>query len=250
MAFVYHHESVVFLGQIAYLIYRRHIAVHGEYSVGDDDAEALLLCLLQASLQVLHVGVGIAVALCLAQPHAVDDRGVVQSVADDSILVGEQRFEHAAVGIEAGSIEDGVLGLEIVGDGSLELLVDVLRTADEAHRRHSEAATVHHALGTLDKTRIVRQSQIVVGAEIEHFFSCNIDSCPLRALNQALLFVEACLTNLSKCLREMFFHFSVHSNIDLSCRFSLHNGNGVPLVKFRYKVSANRRQCKRKTIFF
>ena len=89
---------------------------------------------------------GVAVALSLAQTHAVDNRRVVQSVADDSILFGEQRLEDAAVSIEARSIEDSVLGLEIVADGSLQFLVHILGAADETHRRHTESATVHHLL--------------------------------------------------------------------------------------------------------
>ena len=80
---------------------------------------------------------------------------MVQGIADDGILLGEQRFEHAAIGIEAGCIENGVFGLEIVADGLLQLLVNVLRAADETHARHAEAALVHHALGTLDETRMV-----------------------------------------------------------------------------------------------
>ena len=114
VALIHHNECVVFLGQVANLVHRCHVAVHREHAVGDDDAEALGLRLLQAAFQLAHVGVGIAVALRLAQAHAVDDAGMVEGIADDGILVGEEWFKHAAVGIEAGGIENGVVGVEIV----------------------------------------------------------------------------------------------------------------------------------------
>lgn len=41
-------------------------------------------------------------------------------------MLAEQRLEQAAVGIEAGGVEDGVFGAEEVGDGAFELLVQVL----------------------------------------------------------------------------------------------------------------------------
>ena len=74
---------------------------------------------------------------------------MVERIADDGILGSEQRLEHSAVGIEARGIENGVVGVEIVADGALELFVNVLSAADEAHRRHSVAAFVHHLLGGL-----------------------------------------------------------------------------------------------------
>ena len=47
-----------------------------------------------------------------------------------------------AVGVEAGGVQDGVLRAEEGGDLALQFLVDVLRAADEAHRRQAEAAAV------------------------------------------------------------------------------------------------------------
>ena len=74
-----HDEGVVFLSEVADFVHRSHVAVHREYAVGTDDAEALGLSLLQTLLELSHVGVGIAVALGLAQAHTVDDRGVVMA---------------------------------------------------------------------------------------------------------------------------------------------------------------------------
>ena len=47
----------------------------------------------ELGLQVGHVVVLVAEASRLAQTHAVDDAGVVQFVAEDGVLLAEQRFE-------------------------------------------------------------------------------------------------------------------------------------------------------------
>jgi len=51
--------------------------------------------------------------------RSADDGGVVELVGDDDVLVGEDGFEQAAVGVEARAVEDGVVGAEEVGDGPL-----------------------------------------------------------------------------------------------------------------------------------
>ena len=205
-----HDEGVVFFSEVADLVHRSHVAVHREYTVGTDDAEALGLSLLQTLLKLSHVGVGITVALGLAQAHTVDDRGVVEGVGDDGVFLGEERAEETAVGVEAGGIEYGVLGMEVVADGSLKLLVDVLSTTDEANRRHTETATVHHLLGTLDEAGMVGQTEIVVGTKVKHFFALDLDGSTLGALDDAFFFVKACALEIFQSSAELFFDFTVH----------------------------------------
>src|SRR3546814_20799304 len=77
------------------------------------------------------VAVRVAVAPGLAQPHAVDDRGVVERVGDDGIVLAQQRLEQAAVGVEAGGVEDRVALAEEVGARLLQLLVQVLGRSEE-----------------------------------------------------------------------------------------------------------------------
>ena len=60
-------------------------------------AAACCSCASRSAMSLLRV----AVALGLAQADAVDDRGVVQLVGDDRVVLAEQRLEQAAVGIEA-----------------------------------------------------------------------------------------------------------------------------------------------------
>ena len=89
---------------------------------------------MKATLKVGHISIGIAITLSLTEAYAIDDRGVVQCVRNDGILIGEERLEYTTISVEAGSVEDCVLGLEVVRDGSLEFLVKVLCAANEAYR--------------------------------------------------------------------------------------------------------------------
>src|SRR5690606_1112798 len=98
----------------------------------------------------------------------VDDRGVVERVRDDRVVLAQQGFEQAAVGVEAGRVEDGVVLAEEVRDGLFQPLVQVLGAADEAHAGHAEAVRVERRLGRLDHRRVVGQAEVVVGAEVEH----------------------------------------------------------------------------------
>jgi hypothetical protein len=55
----------------------------------------------QVLLELLHVAVLVTEALRLAEADAVDDRRVVERVADDRVLLARQGLEQAAVRVEA-----------------------------------------------------------------------------------------------------------------------------------------------------
>ena len=226
-----HHHGIVFLSQVADFLHRGHVAVHREHTIGADQAETLCLSLLQAFLQFGHVGVGIAVTLGLAQAHAVDDRCVVEGIRDDGILFVENRTEKTTVGIEAGRIENGVFGVEIFRDGFLQLLVDVLGTADEAHRRHAEAALVHHVLGTFNQTAVVGQAEVVVGAEVQHFFPLHLDGGALGTLDNSFFLVKPGTLQFVKSVAQVFFHFSVHN---INFKVSVIQNNALFSIKHSF----------------
>ena len=52
-------------------------------------------------LEIGEVAVFVAVTLRLAEPDAVDDRRVVQLIADHGVLGGQQGLEQPAIGVEA-----------------------------------------------------------------------------------------------------------------------------------------------------
>ena len=123
--------------------------------------------ILQALLELGHVVVRVAHALRPAEPDAVDDRRVVERVADHHVGLVEDGLEETSVGIEAGAVEDGVVGAEERRHPRLELFVHALRATDEAHRCHAEAVIVHSLRCGLHQRRMVGEAEVVVRAEIE-----------------------------------------------------------------------------------
>ena len=71
------------------------------------------------------------------------------------------------VGVEAGRVEDRVLAAEERADALLELAVDVLRAADEAHRGHAVAALAERVARGRQHGGVIGQAEVVVGAEVE-----------------------------------------------------------------------------------
>ena len=85
---------------------------------------------------------GLALGDCLGQPDPVDDRGVVQLVADDEVVLGEQRAGHGLVGVPAAPEAERRRGTDQPSTGSLERAVDGEGPADEPHRRGAGAEAV------------------------------------------------------------------------------------------------------------
>ena len=170
MAVVDHDERPVALGQIADLAQRRDEAVHREDPVGHDELEARPRGrgLGEPCVEVRHVAVPVPKAPRLAQADPVDDRGVVQLVADHGVLLAEEGLEDAAVCVEAGRVEDRVGGAEEGAQARLELLVDLERAADEADGGHAVAPALERGVRGGDHLGMVREPEVVVGAEIEH----------------------------------------------------------------------------------
>ena len=83
---VYHHQRVVFFRQIADALEIRDRAVHRENAVGRDESEARAFGRLQLRLEIGHVVVLVTIALRFAEPHTVNDAGVIQFVGNDRVL--------------------------------------------------------------------------------------------------------------------------------------------------------------------
>ena len=156
MAFVDHHQRVVFFGQFHYFIDGSYVSVHRENAVCGDDAKTLGLCFLQFCFQIGHIGVGVAIAFCFAQAYAVDDGRVVERVGNDGVFIGKQRFEKSAVGIETSRVQNSVFRLKKLADSRFQFFVQVLRSADETHGRHSVAALIQSRFRGFNQLLVVR----------------------------------------------------------------------------------------------
>ena len=191
-----HDRRVVTLRKVADLRQGRHVAVHREHAIGHHHPETRTCALLEPALEVLHVAVRVAKTLRLAEADAVDDAGVVEGVRDHGVAFVEQRFEDAAVRVEAGRVKDRVLGPEELGKRLLQLLVHLLRATDEAHRRHAVAPAVERLLGRCHDLGMIREAQVVVGAQIEHLPVHDGDRRALRRADHALRLLEPRLPDL------------------------------------------------------
>src|SRR5439155_3741318 len=140
---------------------------HREHAVGRDELEARILRRLELALEVGHVVVRVPEPLRLREANAVDDARVIQRVADHGVLFREDRLEEPAIRIEARAIEDRVLGAEDARESPLQLLVDVLRPADEADRRHAIAPAIECGVRGLHDRGVIRESEVVVRAEVD-----------------------------------------------------------------------------------
>ena len=187
MRIVDHHERRVPLGEIADILELRDGAVHGKHAVGCDEACAGVLRVLKRPFELVHVVVRIAQPPRLAQADAIDDAGVIQCVADHRIALIEQRLEQSAVGVETRRIENRVLHSEVAAQALLQLAVDALRPANEAHRRDTVAVARERIMRGLDHRRVICKPEVIVGAQIDHLTAVReLDDRSLRRSNDAL----------------------------------------------------------------
>ncbi len=164
---VNHHHGVVTLGQIAYRRKIRNVAIHRKHAVRCDQPVTRRARLFQLRFEVVHIAVFIAIAFGFREPYAVDDARVVQFIGNDGILLVEQRFEKPAVRVEAGAIENRVLGAQEVRQPFFQFLVNGLRAADKTNAGEPVAPVVKGFPRRLHDGRVIRQAQIVIGTEIQ-----------------------------------------------------------------------------------
>jgi len=163
-----HDDRVVSVGEVADLSQPGEVTIHREHPVGGDEPAPCAFALGQARFELVHIAVGVAQPLGLAEADTVDDRRVVERVGDHGVLGTEQRLEQAAVGVEARVIEDRVLGAQELAQAILQALVDLLRAANKPHRRQPIAPFVKRSMGGGKDLRVVGQAKVIVGAEVEH----------------------------------------------------------------------------------
>lgn len=131
--------SVVLLSQLVNLVQRGDISIHREDSVSDDDSHPCLLRLLELFFQIGHIQVFEAELLSFTETDAVNNRGVVKGIADDCVLGTEDSLEETGIGIKSAGEKNGVFERVVVGDHTLQFLVDILCAANESDRAHTES---------------------------------------------------------------------------------------------------------------
>jgi len=143
VALVHKQRGPVLLAQAQHFLQGRHIPIHAEDPIGSHQQSAFgagsLPRFHQFRLKVGQVHVIVPEPLGLAQANPVDDRSVVQAVADHCVAWAQQGLKQARVRVEARGEQNAVFGVVKLGNGRFELLVQVLGPANEPHRRHPKA---------------------------------------------------------------------------------------------------------------
>ena len=75
---------------------------------------------------------------------------MVEFVADDGIVLPEQRFKNTAIGVEAGYVKDSIFCAEELRNFFLEFFMDILCAADKTHRAHAVPAVIDSLVGGFD----------------------------------------------------------------------------------------------------
>ena len=192
MRVIHHHQCVVALRQFTDCRQVGNRAVHRKHAVGCNHAVARALRCAQLLLQVRHVIVAVAQALRLAQAHPVNDRRVIKLVRDNRILSAKQRLKQPAICIPARGVQNGVFCAQKCAQLALQILVQCLRAAYEAHACQPITPLLKRRVRRLHNLRMGCQPKIIVGAQIEYIRAArNTDVRALRRTDDALFFVKA-----------------------------------------------------------
>ncbi|MNP03327.1 hypothetical protein D3C76_952100 [compost metagenome] len=73
---------------------------------------------------------------------------MVEGVRDNCVFRAQQSLEQAAVGVEAGRVENRILHPEECRQLALKLFVAVLGAADKTHGGHTKTVGVHAVFGS------------------------------------------------------------------------------------------------------
>ena len=192
-----HDRSIVPVSQVADGVQPGDGSIHREDPVGGDQAQTSVRSLLEFGFEVLHVAAGEPQPARLAQTDAVDDARVVQFIAEDRVLRTQKGLEHTAVGVEARTVEDGVLRAQELAEPSLQLLVQLLGATDEPDGTQTVAPSAVTRQRSVDDSGVVGEPQVVVRTEVQHLSAADHgDPWPLRTSEDALLFVPTGIANL------------------------------------------------------
>src|ERR1700730_15160770 len=122
MRIINHHDAVILLSKFAEFRQWRDVTIHRENAVGDQQRVAVPADrFLKDTFAVLGVSLLENLDRSLRETATVYDRGVVQLVGDDEILLAEDGRDRARVGSEAGLEHDTSFDVLEAGDLLLKL---------------------------------------------------------------------------------------------------------------------------------
>ena len=193
MRLIHEEEGVVAAGEADELGQRGSIAIHGEDGIGEDEASAVVAAGLEAFGQGVEVEVGIDVDGGARQARAIDEGGVVQGIGVDGVLGADERGDDTDIGVVPGVEEEGGVGALPGGDALFEPPVGRQVADDETGGAGAKALALHGVASRCEEGRVVGQTEIVVGAEVDGGLAIDQDFGRLGAVDGAHAPSEAAL---------------------------------------------------------
>ena len=176
----------------------RDVALHRVDAVHHDHRALARAVPLHPALEVAEVAVVEPLGLAIGHLGAVDDRGVVELVQVDHLAAAHQARDQAEVGrVAGGEDEAGFLAQEL-GQGALELLVEVEGAVQEPAAGAPRAVPVEGTARGLEHLGVVGQAEVIVRPEHDPLLAVDDDDGVLRFGNRIEVRIQARRLNLTR----------------------------------------------------
>ncbi len=162
---------------------------------------------------------------------------MVELIGNHRILCAEEGFEQAAIGVETGGVEDGVVHTEKFRQPLFQLFVQGLRAADEPHGSHA-ITPIAQALGRGGiHGGMLRQPQVVVGAEVQHLPLCHTHVRALGRCDEALVFGQPRGLDIGQLAGQVFPKCAVHVGSFLPVQYDFTRFAGAHYIEAVLKLA-------------
>ena len=117
---------------------------------------------------------------CASEPRGIDDAGVNELVHDEDVVLAQQRGNGPQRRGVPGRKRQRRLGAFECGKGCFEFVVDAKRATDEARSAAARAEFLNRLRRRFLEGRVIRQTEIIVGGEIQQRLCLHVHTRALR----------------------------------------------------------------------
>ena len=166
---VHHQHRIVAAAELEQIRQRGDRALHREHAVRDHQPGAAVLRRGELRVEIGEVRVlvhgRLALGDRLGEPRRIDDRRVIELIADHDVLLAEQRGRDRLVGVPRADEAQGRPGPDQARARGLECPMHRVRPADEPHRGGARSPAIQRGLAGRDHLGLRAQPEIVVRRE-------------------------------------------------------------------------------------
>ncbi len=177
---VHHRDDVILFAHCVQLVERRDVAVHRKHAVGDEHRAAIIAdILLDDALGIRHIAMFIDDNFRRRQTTPVDDARVIQAVGKNHILFADHRRNRGLICAKTGLHVQRIFHSFERRHSFFKFAMQFQCPGDTPHRGGTDTPFCDGALRGSFQAIIIRKSQIIVRAKVEHRFA--IDDHPRAA---------------------------------------------------------------------